>query len=699
MKNLFKSMMLVAVAAMAFTACQKDNGELNEVKRTVDFTATIGEDTRSGFNGTTTDADGKTYYQSNWDGEEMLLFIAESTSSYPKVDADGKFSVTLNENDHYADIYSPAGVWEYNYISGVGYGYYPIVPATQTPRTNSVDPAAHILSAIDVPVDGSENVSFTFKHAVAYGKMTVNTPTEFEITKVVLNLKGINQYEEDDDLTYTINATNVENNEFWFATEPLKVSEFTITAHDSDGKLMAKTVTVEEGKLKFQTGHVSTFSVSNLTEQEAPKPIEFTSVVYNYNKTDKQLTFTSEDMGDLKLNFYPDKTEGGDYLNVGHYDSPDSLYVGSTTYAYFQPVGGSKIIISYVSADISIVDGKYMFVFHVEAGDYVFDGMYHGLVDGLSIPDTRTKLATPVLSYEMSDNMTAKVSWEPIVNAAGYRVYYTGGDGFETTTTETSITLEFTKYGEYYVNVGALAADGDPNYKDSAEAYVYILIQDPRPYLTVPSNVSATVDGTSATISWLPVDGADYYQVHYYLNGNVYVDVDGTSTTLDLGYGIKDLYVYVFSMAYDNNPHYRSSNSWSANVVINTENDPNFIAQYMWDETFVWDDAGYFILYDSTWGSSSYWRIYLNTADRPNNNSIKTGTYTGTTNTSPSVGEFTVRIGASGVAPFYSLYASAVSSSDTLEVKIVDEMYQIVFTHGSESYGYKGLPEEFVLPN
>lgn len=490
MKNLFKSMMLVAVAAMAFTACQKDNGELNEVKRTVEFTATIGEDTRSGFNGTTTDAEGKTYYQSKWDGEEMLIFLAESTSSYPVVDANGKFSVTLNENDHYADIYSPAGGWEYNYISGVGYGYYPIVPETQTPRTNSVDPAAHILSAIDVPVDGSENVSFTFKHAVAYGKMTVNTPAEFEITKVVLNLKGINQYEEDDDLTYTINATNVENNEFWFATEPLKVSEFTITAHDSDGKLMAKTVTVSEGKLLFQTGHVSTFSVSNLTEQEAPKPVEFTSVVYNYYKVDKQLTFTSVDMGELKLNFYPDDTNGGDYLNVGHYYSPSSLYVGSLNYAYFKPVDGSEIKISYVSADISIVDGKYMFVFYVEAGDYVFDGMYHGIVDGLSIPDTRTKLATPVLSYEMSDSMTAIVSWEAINGAVGYKVAC--NCGIDITTTDTSIELTFPEYGTHDVFVTALAADDDKNYKNSETATATLTLKDP--------NVLA--DYTFDTLSW-----------------------------------------------------------------------------------------------------------------------------------------------------------------------------------------------------
>ena len=53
MKNLFKNLMLVAVAAMAFTACTETNDEVNAVvnKTIVTGVASFGDDTRSGFTG------------------------------------------------------------------------------------------------------------------------------------------------------------------------------------------------------------------------------------------------------------------------------------------------------------------------------------------------------------------------------------------------------------------------------------------------------------------------------------------------------------------------------------------------------------------------------------------------------------------------------------------------------------------------
>ena len=77
MKNLFKNLMLVAVAAMAFTACSKDNNDVNAVSKITryEFTANIADDTRSGF---AEKEDGATAYKSEWFGNETLkLFVTD----------------------------------------------------------------------------------------------------------------------------------------------------------------------------------------------------------------------------------------------------------------------------------------------------------------------------------------------------------------------------------------------------------------------------------------------------------------------------------------------------------------------------------------------------------------------------------------------------------------------------------------------
>ncbi|MBQ8493574.1 MAG: hypothetical protein IJ464_04765 [Alistipes sp.] len=691
MKNLFKSMMLVAVAAMAFTACQKDNGELNEVKRTVEFTATIGEDTRSGFNGATTDAEGKTYYQSKWDGEEMLIFLAESTSSYPVVDANGKFSVTLNENDHYADIYSPAGGWEYNYISGVGYGYYPIVPETQTPRTNSVDPAAHILSAIDVPVDGSENVSFTFKHAVAYGKMTVKTPAEFEITKVVLNLKGINQYEEDDDLTYTINATNVENNEFWFATEPLKVSEFTITAHDSDGKLMAKTVTVSEGKLLFQTGRVSTFSVSNLEEEEYVAPA-FTYASADGTSGDTTVTFTSAELGTLKLNTY--HCFSNSTWPIGSYTfgtSYGNIYEGSwSTYADTYLYHGEVVV--------SVKNGVYHIEFN-NLSDHNYNvvlerATYTGHISPLDVPDSRTKLDMPNVTSSISGK-SITLSWDKVDNAESYLIESYFMDPISTT--ETTVTVDVPNYDTREFTVQAVVSEDNTNYRSSDNAYVYY--NDPRTQLAAPSNIVAIVDGPSVTISWDPVDNAAKYELNYDLNGDQTVTTEEASYTFEAGYNVSNLWVYVVALAAENNEEYRSS--VEASVEVNTGKDPNVLADYTFD-TLSWNST--YSRFELTGGGNGITQFYLNSADMgTDHNWIKPGdyTYAGNTVANTAQGAFSLRF----------LLGSGAGSSHgvndaSMNVSFADGEYKIIITIISavnrnvvgKTFGYKGLPEGWVAP-
>ena len=606
MKNLFKSLMLVAVAAMAFTACSQDVNEVNKVEKVTryEFVADFADDTRSGF---AEKEDGATAYKSEWFGDETIKVFVTDYNGYnaevaTSIDAEGKFELELTDapESFFMTVVSPAESWASEYTANI--------PAEQTPLANSVDPKAHLLQAQAVPVSNGF-AAISMAHMAAYGKMTVNAG-DFAIDHVVIDLKG-SFYGYDRAVSYTINADNVENNTFWFATEPIDVAEFTVTAYDEEGNAVAKTVDVAAaGKtLSFNYGRVGTFSVSGLEAVEVPAAPAFTSASWTntWAPSDKLIQFYSNELGTLQLNFYNCNNEN--YLDARTYGFANSgeIYPGSSYSYYVDAAGSSRYVVSG-SVKVSVVDGEYYIEFNNLTdyeGSYNLTATFKGSIENLILPDSRTKLSSPVPSAT-ADGKIITISWDAVTGADEYYVFCATTSAIApVTTTETSVTIEAPAYSTYYqFMVTAVANDSNPNYKSSDSVY----------------------------------------------------------------------------------------------VSLTTGKDPDFIAQYMWDETFVWNNAGYFELRDSDYSSSSYWYIYLNASDRPGNNSIKEGVYTGVSNTGPGVGQFSIKIGASGSAPFWSIYTSYVSSYDTLEVKVVDGQYVIVYTYGDQTFGYVGMPDGFVLP-
>ena len=185
MKNLFKNLMLVAVAAMAFTACSQDVNEVNKVEKKTVISGVLNienEDTRSGFTGSYTEGD-KTFYQSKWDGGETIkIYIDGCGSVFTQVDEEGRFEVVVDgEIPSGTAMYvcSPADAWDSQWT--------PTIPTEQTPCANSVDPAAHILQSLGATV-ASSMITMSPQQA-CYGKMTVNAP-DFEIAKVEVSFNG-----------------------------------------------------------------------------------------------------------------------------------------------------------------------------------------------------------------------------------------------------------------------------------------------------------------------------------------------------------------------------------------------------------------------------------------------------------------------------------------------------------------------------
>ena len=473
MKNLFKNLMLVAVAAMAFTACTETGEEVNAVSKTTryEFTANIADDTRSGF---AEKEEGATAYKSEWhEGDQVKIFVDGYEPITADVTTDGKFDLELENapESFFVTVVSPAESWESASTA--------TIPAVQTPLANSVDPKAHLLQSSPMPVSGGQ-ATINLTHMAAYGKMTVNG-VAFAIDHVVVDLKG-SYYGSNKNYSYTINATNVENNTFWFATEPIDVAEFTVTAYDAEGNAVAKTVDVAEaGKtMSFQYGRVGTFSVSGLEEAKETYDSTYAYIYQDYGSTDKEIMFVAEDGRGLRIDFFNVYDNNcivpGTYTFSGSgYMYPNwCFYYANVEYYYTSKLDGGQAV-------VSVEDGQYKIVFtNMALGGtvYVEQFTFKGEISGLDVPDPRVKLATPELGYDVNE-MVVTLSWNAIEGVEYYSVECDSDAIANFTTTETSATITLPAYGAYSFSVAAKVADNNENYRSSDAATVKVVVKDP----------------------------------------------------------------------------------------------------------------------------------------------------------------------------------------------------------------------------
>ncbi len=275
MKNLFKNLMLVAVAAMAFTACQNDNdfagNAAGEGATTISVVANL-DDTRSAFTG----EKGDTGYQSVWNGGEAVKAYVVSAGGYADfynvaasneavVEAEdgatqARFNLSFNSSLSNGALYiiaaADASVIDFE---GSGYNFNGgpkpkiTLPTEQTPGDNSVDPKAHILIYENNNFRASQSTDLvaTFSHYAAYGKLSLKNFNAEGVTSYVLNINN---------KMYIINSAKTEN--VWFACEPAEVANMTISVNAADGTYTKKIVEGSNPSLEFVKGQVSTFTVN-----------------------------------------------------------------------------------------------------------------------------------------------------------------------------------------------------------------------------------------------------------------------------------------------------------------------------------------------------------------------------------------------------------------------------------------------------
>ena len=519
MKNLFKNLMLVAVAAMAFTACTETNDEVNAVSKKTVLNGVVGfaEETRSGFSEeTSTNDEGKTVYHSEWDGNESILVVCNGQAKTAPItkndEGNANFTVEFDGelgDLYFVSVYSPASAFDQSGIC--------TIPSEQTPRANSVDPAAHALSVSSTPVSAG-SAYFAMQHSAAYGKMTVKG-VDFKIDHVVVDLKG-SYSGYDRELSYTINADNVENNTFWFATEPIVVAEFTVTAYDAEGNSVTKTVDVPaEKNMSFQYGRVGTFSVSGLQEY-----YDYTSarVGHSWGATDKLISFTSAaGEEDFHVNF-AGRSFSDNSIAAGDYSIGDGIYsYGIYLGDYY---GEGKCESAYTgNLSVTIVDGRYVMVF-TDLKD-VYNNMlaeritFKGLIDGLEIPDPRAKLAAPDVTATVSGK-TITLAWDRIEGAEGYTLsmYNPVEEQFEEFVTDNQYVFKAQKGNtKYNFKITATVSDDNQTYRTSDEAFFDATTEDIDPKIVLSKeSISFTADGgnDAVDVTLKNIDGDFTYTVN-----------------------------------------------------------------------------------------------------------------------------------------------------------------------------------------
>ena len=307
MKNIFKSLMLVAVAAMGI-ACQERFEENiapinpNEVVMTI--TAGMDE-TRTWID----EANGKV----QWSEGDQLKVIENSktyrTTTATTIAADGtaKFKVAFPANTTDAEftynaIFPATAVVEDEAEKIDAAKVKVILKDQQKPTAASFDPAADILVAKQVVADAQPTeLNMQFKRLVAMGKMTLNgLPADAKISQVVFTagakdvLAGRNYVNAatgkvseygyfGDTNTVTLNYDEaISTRDIYFTCNPFEMAAgetFKVKVVCED-KSYTREVEIPEGRsLTFTEGNLATFSV-DMTNAQVESVVAFAEGKY-----------------------------------------------------------------------------------------------------------------------------------------------------------------------------------------------------------------------------------------------------------------------------------------------------------------------------------------------------------------------------------------------------------------------------------
>ena len=278
MKKLFRTILAVAVAATAMTSCAKELSEKFESGVKVDMVGSMPE-TKTAF----ADPSGSQYPVIWKEGDNVAVIVNFGTGTPTALpvtpSADGKtakFSAELPASidpPYTFMVISPRNAWVSVNSTDKRLNY--LIPSTQTASKDVVDPAAQVLVGVtdeitELPADA---IPITFKHAVAYGKITlknldvegraiqsITVKSETPIAGRWFYTPSTGEFAVNSG-SNSIEIKTSDTEDVLFAAAPADISDKKLTVSVSVyGGVYTKEITVPAEKT-FKVGTISKFSV------------------------------------------------------------------------------------------------------------------------------------------------------------------------------------------------------------------------------------------------------------------------------------------------------------------------------------------------------------------------------------------------------------------------------------------------------
>lgn len=346
MKKIVNILFATAVAALAMVSCQKKELAVNvneneTVESPIHFYATEIA-TKTVFGGFATDQ-----YPTLWTNSKSIKISYNKKSSVEatvtpqsggtKAVFTPASSFSADGSSHIFYAMSPATAQGAN-ISSSYCSWRFIIPASQTPLTNSVDEDAQIIYAkYDAGDTFPTSVPFAFSHVTAYGKLSFSNlalDVDEDITSITLTASKdwVGHYfyyvatkdpntegdftARDGYVSKKITLTTDKSSDIWFACAPVDLSgggTIDINIFTNKG-VFVKKVTFPAAKGNFQAGHVASFTVnmSGIARTAMVNNIAAIKTLYSSadvpfvaNLTNALVTIVSDD------NFYMEDATGG----------------------------------------------------------------------------------------------------------------------------------------------------------------------------------------------------------------------------------------------------------------------------------------------------------------------------------------------------------------------------------------------------
>ena len=539
MKNLFKSLMLVAVAAMAFTACQNDVDDVNAVSKgtTITFNASFADETRVSL----TDGDQDGVYQAAFEAGDKIVFAAydqndnmldytEEIILTEEQAANKDLTLTANfeseigvgskikafVNYYYSDWY---GRWE-TYLN---YGY-------QYAMVDSVD---NLNASAELVWNGEEFANIIFKHDNSFGKMTLvaDGDVKFESAQITVidgegNYKYVNVVDE---------AQKV-NNVFFFALngEALNVSSMEVYAYDVDDKEYTFVKEFEPNQFHFKKGRVSKFTINkwyvalDMPEVKATPSEDGSEVVFSWEPVDNAAGY------EVSVNYnestFVETTSCK--VSLADYNPFETIYV------YVQAKAGKDTMFM----DSQMANASYTVPISKNAkGDTGFDFVYdqfdepgtdkHRFYNGnvneymlLNFENDITALEAGSYSYEVYDGVVYGA--DSAFSHPNYDNNYNGKREFWFQDSNV-IFVDKAADGKYTITAFCKRWVGNDNHLFKGTWSGKLGAEET---LATPTNLSATVQDGDVVVNWASVAKAEGYKVTL---GNETKTVNTTTATFE----------------------------------------------------------------------------------------------------------------------------------------------------------------------